>query len=34
MSMHIAKPEHEVAYQELCQLVNKHGGKLTALELP
>lgn len=28
-----AKPEHEVAYQDICALVNKHAGKLTPLEL-
>lgn len=33
MSLHTAKREHEVAYQDLCQLVNKHADKLTALEL-
>lgn len=33
MSFHIARPEHEVAYQDLCQLVNKHAGKLTTIEL-
>jgi hypothetical protein len=33
MSLHLAKPEHEVAYQDMCQLVNKHASKLTALEL-
>lgn len=33
MSIHIAKPEHEVAYQDLCALVNKHAGKLSSLEL-
>lgn len=33
MSIHTAKPEHEVAYQDLCQLVNKHAAQLTALEL-
>jgi len=33
MSLHLAKPEHEVAYQDLCQLVNKHADKLTAIEL-
>lgn len=33
MKMHLANPDHEVAYQDLCQLVNKHAGKLTALEL-
>ena len=29
----IAKPEHEVAYQDLCALVNKHADKMSALEL-
>lgn len=33
MSIHLAKPEHEVAYQDLCQLIGKHAGKLTAIEL-
>ncbi len=33
MSLHRAKPEHEVAYQDLCALVNKHADKLSALEL-
>ena len=33
MSLHIAKPEHEVAYQDLCQLINRHASKLTPLEL-
>lgn len=33
MSLRLAKPEHEVAYQDLCALVNKHADKLTALEL-
>lgn len=33
MSIHQAKAEHEVAYQDLCQLVNKHAHKLSALEL-
>ncbi len=33
MSLHLAKPEHEVAYQDLCQLVNRHASKLTSLEL-
>lgn len=27
------KPEHEVAYQDLVQLVRKHADKLTAAEL-
>ena len=29
----LAKPEHEVAYQELVQIVNKHAGKLSSLEM-
>jgi len=33
MSLHLAKPEHEVAYQDLIALVNKHAGKVTSLEL-
>jgi hypothetical protein len=33
MSLRLAKPEHEVAYQDLCQLVNRHASKLTSLEL-
>ena len=33
MSLHFAKPEHEVAYQDLCKFVNKHADKLTPLEL-
>lgn len=33
MSLHQAKPEHEVAYQDLCALVNKHADRLSALEL-
>jgi hypothetical protein len=33
MSLHIAKPEHEVAYQDLTALVSKHANKLTPLEL-
>lgn len=31
MSVHLAKPEHQVLYQELIQLVNKHPG-VSALE--
>ena len=33
MSLHLAKPEHEVAYQNICQLINKHAGELTSQEL-
>jgi hypothetical protein len=28
-----SRPEHEVAYQDLCALVNKHAPKLSSLEL-
>ena len=33
MVMRLAKEEHEVAYQDLCALVEKHAGKISALEL-
>lgn len=33
MSPTIARPEHEVAYQDLCKLISKHADKLTALEM-
>ena len=33
MSVKLASPEHEVAYQDICALVNKHADKLSALEL-
>jgi hypothetical protein len=33
MNLHLAKPEHEIAYQDLCQLVNRHASKLTSSEL-
>ena len=33
MSIRKAKPEHEIAYQDICALVNKHADKLTPLEL-
>lgn len=29
----IAKPEYEVAYADLCALVDKHAPKMTSLEL-
>lgn len=32
MSIKIAKPEHEVAYQDLCKLFSKHADKVDALE--
>lgn len=28
-----AKPEHEVAYQDLAKLIRKHADKVTSLEL-
>lgn len=33
MSLHKAKPEHEVAYQDLAALIRKHADKMTALEV-
>ena len=33
MSTHLAKLEHEVAYQDLCNLVRKHADDMTSLEL-
>lgn len=33
MSGHLAKPEYEVAYQDIVALVRRHANKLTALEL-
>jgi len=33
VSLHLAKEEHEVAYQDLCKLVSKHAEKLSAIEL-
>ena len=33
MKEYLAKPEHEVAYQELCALLKLHSGELTAVEL-
>lgn len=33
MSIRMAKPEHEVAYQDLCQLMNKNAGRLSPVEL-
>jgi hypothetical protein len=32
-SLHTANPEHEVAYQDLCELLNKHAESLSPLEL-
>lgn len=33
VTVNLAKPEHEVAYQELCALVSKHAAVLTPLEI-
>ena len=33
MSIKLAKPEHEVAYQDLCALLGKHAAKLSSLEM-
>lgn len=33
MKVHVAKPEHEVAYQDLVALVNKHADTLSGIEL-
>lgn len=33
MSLHLAKPEHEVAYQELNGLLRRHAENLSGLEM-
>lgn len=33
MSIKAAKPQHEVAYQDLCALASKHAAKVSGLEL-
>ena len=33
IKLELANPEHEIAYEDLCKLVNKHANQLTALEL-
>lgn len=34
MSLHLAKPEHEVAYQDICALIDKHAtNAMTGVEL-
>ena len=33
MKLHQPKPEHEMFYQELIALVDKHAGKLSAIEV-
>lgn len=31
--LHTASPKHEIAYQDICALLNKHAGSLDALEM-
>jgi hypothetical protein len=33
MSALLAKPEHEVVYQDLCELIRKHADELTSIEI-
>lgn len=33
MKLHLARPEHEVAYQDICALASKHAAKLSSAEL-
>jgi hypothetical protein len=33
MTLRMAKPEHEIAYQDLARLIRKHANKLTSAEL-
>ncbi len=33
MKTHQARPEHEVAYKELAELIGRHGSQISALEL-
>jgi len=33
MSVHIAKPEHEAAFQELSKLLMRHSAKVSALDM-
>lgn len=33
MSLRLAKPEHEIAYQDLVRLLRKNADKLTSLEM-
>lgn len=33
MSIHLAKPEHEVLYQDFVTLLRRHGDKVTAEEM-
>lgn len=33
MGMHITRPEHEVAFQDICALLTKYAGDLSAEEM-
>ncbi len=33
MTIQKANPEHEIVYQDLCALVNKHADKVSSLEI-
>lgn len=33
MSVHVAKVEHEAFYQDLTEVLRKHGGSLSSLEM-
>ncbi len=33
MNVQQAKPEHEVAYQDICELMHRHAGNLSAIEV-
>ena len=33
MSVHLAKPQHEVLYQDLCKLISKYGDSISAQEM-
>lgn len=33
MSVHRSKPEHEIAYQDVVSLLDRHAGKLDAAEM-
>ena len=33
LKFEIASPEHEIAFQDICRLLNKHGAKIDAAEM-
>jgi hypothetical protein len=33
MNLHSGKPEHQVAYNDLCMLIGKHASKVSPLEM-